>query len=110
MGGHNGLSHYVATDQPLSYTHQIKKPRYIDTLEEPYAKFIFHYRGQDFIEQHFGVNVTPNAMEERTRLEKLPKAEILDRLLVAQGLLKAEDRPNRTAKKVHPGMLARKLP
>ncbi|KAI5307344.1 hypothetical protein KEM56_006940 [Ascosphaera pollenicola] len=81
------LSHQVQPGQESSYVHRIQKPRYIDTLQQPYAKFVFHYRKADIIEKQFHVKLTPNAAEERMKLEKLPKTEILNRLLMAQGLL-----------------------
>ena len=38
------LTHYVAKDRPARYTHSQAKPTYIDSMEEPYARFVFRYR------------------------------------------------------------------
>lgn len=38
------LTHQVQPGQESSYVHRIKKPKYIDNLQQPYAKFVFHYR------------------------------------------------------------------
>ncbi|KAI5288110.1 hypothetical protein KEM54_005462 [Ascosphaera aggregata] len=84
MAESRALSHQVQPGQESFYAHRIKKPKYIDTLDKPYAKFVFHYQ---VIEKKFGVHLAPTATEERMKLEKLPKAEILNRLLVAEGLV-----------------------
>lgn len=38
------LSHQVQVGRSSRYSHKIKVPQYLDTMEEPYAKFIFKYR------------------------------------------------------------------
>ena len=40
------LSHYVAKEWPARYTHTLSKPTYIDSLNAPYARFIFKYRNK----------------------------------------------------------------
>lgn len=69
-------------DGPRPYLHRIHKPRYRDTLEDPYAVFIFHVRDPATI-QAMGKSPGPtrSASDDRERLLQLPKSELVERLL-----------------------------
>jgi hypothetical protein len=38
------LSHQVQPGALARYVHKIRTPEYLDTLDEPYARFVFKYR------------------------------------------------------------------
>ena len=40
------MSHQVLLGKPAAYMHKTSKPKYIDTHENPYAVFVFHYRSR----------------------------------------------------------------
>ena len=40
------LSHQVLLGKPMVYMHKVSAPRYMDTHENPYAAFTFHYRSK----------------------------------------------------------------
>lgn len=40
------MSHQVLLGKPTTYMHKMSKPKYMDTHENPYAAFIFHYRSK----------------------------------------------------------------
>ena len=40
------MSHQVLLGRPTTYLHKMSKPKYMDTHENPYAAFIFHYRSK----------------------------------------------------------------
>ena len=42
----NWMSHQVLLGKPAAYMHRTSKPKYIDTHENPYAVFVFHYRSK----------------------------------------------------------------
>ncbi|EEP76602.1 predicted protein [Uncinocarpus reesii 1704] len=80
------LSHQVQVGRAEDYLHKLRVPEYLDTMEEPYAKFIFKYRLQEIIERKFDVKVERDPEVERKKLEMLPKSEIVNQLLNAQGI------------------------
>ncbi|EFE44153.1 hypothetical protein TRV_01046 [Trichophyton verrucosum HKI 0517] len=84
------LSHQVQVGRSSRYSHKIKVPQYIDTMEEPYAKFIFKYRVKGVVESEIGKPIERDVEAERKLLESLPREEILKQLLHAQGLLAAQ--------------------
>ena len=40
------LSHQVHRGKPLLYAHKVASPSYMDSHEQPYATFVFHYRSK----------------------------------------------------------------
>lgn len=40
----NSLTHQVQVGGSSNYSHKISVPQYLDSMEEPYAKFVFQYR------------------------------------------------------------------
>ena len=64
-------------------------PIYIDTLEKPYAKFVFKYRTKEQLKHEIGVDVSgePSGNEEVNALEHLDKAALIQLVLRAKGAL-----------------------
>ncbi|KAL2216879.1 hypothetical protein M432DRAFT_640956 [Thermoascus aurantiacus ATCC 26904] len=81
------LSHQVQLGSSAEYIHRTRRPTYMDSLDEPYAKFVFKYRLKEAIETKFGITIKRDVDEERRRLESIPKGEIITRLLRAEGVL-----------------------
>ncbi|GAD92641.1 hypothetical protein CPC735_039440 [Paecilomyces variotii No. 5] len=75
------LSHQVQLGSAAEYVHRVRQPAYIDSLEHPYAKFIFKYRTQGAIEQLLGIKIERNLDEERRKLENISKEELIARIL-----------------------------
>ncbi|KAK2878127.1 hypothetical protein FQN49_001126 [Arthroderma sp. PD_2] len=84
------LSHQVQVGKSSTYSHKVQVPQYLDTMEEPYAKFVFKYRVKDVIAFQIGKPIERDVEAERRLLESLPREEILNQLLHAQGLLAAQ--------------------
>ncbi|KAI1917135.1 hypothetical protein LOZ61_000652 [Ophidiomyces ophidiicola] len=78
------LSHQVQVGRAEGYLHKMRAPWYLDTMEEPYAKFVFKYRMEETIEQKFNVKIEQDLDVIRKKLEMLPKSEIVDQLLHVQ--------------------------
>ncbi|OJD19765.1 hypothetical protein AJ78_00264 [Emergomyces pasteurianus Ep9510] len=96
------LSHQVQFGPQAKYTHRIRTPEYLDIMDKPYAEFVFKYRTADVIQNKFHVTVAPNIDEERRKLEILPRVEIVNQLLHAQGLLSNSDLDNKRSPKTSP--------
>ncbi|KKZ62960.1 hypothetical protein EMCG_02670 [[Emmonsia] crescens] len=88
------LTHQVQLGPQAKYIHRIRTPEYLDTMDKPYAEFIFKYRTADVIQNKFQVTVASDIDEERRKLESLPRIEIVNQLLRAQGLLSNSDMNN----------------
>ncbi|KAF3482055.1 uncharacterized protein GIQ15_04814 [Arthroderma uncinatum] len=84
------LSHQVQVGKSSTYSHKVQVPLYLDTMEEPYAKFVFKYRIKDVIASAIGKPIERDVEAERRLLESLPREEILNQLLHAHGLLAAQ--------------------
>ncbi|KAK2790959.1 hypothetical protein FQN52_000025 [Onygenales sp. PD_12] len=84
------LSHQVQIGSRAKYIHRIRTPRYIDGMDEPYAKFTFQYRVADVIQNKFNTPVTIDIEDERKKLEVLPRAEIVKELLRVKSMLEAQ--------------------
>ncbi|KAK2811964.1 hypothetical protein FQN50_001671 [Emmonsiellopsis sp. PD_5] len=84
------LSHQVQIGSRAKYIHRIRTPRYIDDMDEPYAKFTFKYRVADVIQNKFNTPVIIDIDDERKKLEVLPRAEIVKELLRVKSMLEAQ--------------------
>ncbi|KAJ9603114.1 hypothetical protein H2200_012409 [Cladophialophora chaetospira] len=64
-------------------------PVYIDTLDEPYAKFVFKYRTREQLKHEIGVDISgePTGDDEVNALENLDRAELIQLVLRAKGAL-----------------------
>ncbi|EGC43446.1 conserved hypothetical protein [Histoplasma capsulatum var. duboisii H88] len=114
------LTHQVQLGPQARYTHRIRTPEYLDTMDKPYAEFIFKYRtagesliaildlfrplsnSLDVIQNKFDVAVALDIDEERRKLEALPRFEIVNQLLRAQGLLSTSDMNNNRSPRPSP--------
>ncbi|KAL8795585.1 MAG: hypothetical protein Q9195_002006 [Heterodermia aff. obscurata] len=62
------MSHQVLLGKPAAYMHKTSKPKYIDTHQNPYAVFVFHYRSREILEKMLGIKITDSEQEEKDRL------------------------------------------
>ena len=71
------------------YWKKPSKPRYIDKLEEPYAKFVFKYRTKTELKEDEGIDIEtePSGNEEVQAFQNLEKDELIKMLLRAKGAL-----------------------
>ncbi|KAL1979339.1 hypothetical protein VTN96DRAFT_6189 [Rasamsonia emersonii] len=85
-------SYRVQLGSAERYIHNTANPKYIDTLQEPFAKFVFKYREKRIIEKMFGTN-KGDISNESKELEALSKTELIARLLHTEGLLEQQTFP-----------------
>ncbi|KAI9809020.1 MAG: hypothetical protein M1825_002309 [Sarcosagium campestre] len=45
------ISHQIQPGKGAKYSHHLKRPVYMDSFEEPYAVFVFHYRTKELLER-----------------------------------------------------------
>ena len=84
-----GVTKQVQPGPGYKYTKKRCAPRYIDTVEEPYAKFVFKYRTKEQLKNEIGVEIAaePTGDEDVNALETLDKAELIQLVLRAKGAL-----------------------
>ncbi|EXJ83259.1 hypothetical protein A1O1_06878 [Capronia coronata CBS 617.96] len=84
-----GTSKQVQPGPGYIYNKKRCVPEYVDSLAEPYARFVFKYRTKEQIKKEIGIEVgldpTPN--EDANTLESLDKAELIEMVLRAKGAL-----------------------
>ncbi|MCJ1360049.1 MAG: hypothetical protein MMC33_010052 [Icmadophila ericetorum] len=96
--------HYqIQSGKPTTYVHKTASPAYMDTAENPYALFTFHYRSvgkllanpielnvtltaKALLEKELNITVIEVEAEEKERLQTLPKDEIIEYYLRAKAL------------------------
>ncbi|KAL2365748.1 hypothetical protein RJZ56_001349 [Blastomyces dermatitidis] len=96
------LTHQVQLGPQARYVHRIRTPKYLDTMKKPYAEFVFKYRAADVIQEKFQVTVVSDIEEERRKLEALPRVEIVNQLLRAQGLLSTSNMASNLSPRASP--------
>jgi hypothetical protein len=81
---HEMLEHQVRAGQGTKYHHIVGRPKYLDSLEKPYAVFRFKYRSRDVLRHMLGAGVVPEEEEESAlsplleeKLQGLSKEEIV---------------------------------
>ncbi|PGH11824.1 hypothetical protein AJ80_06982 [Polytolypa hystricis UAMH7299] len=84
------LSHQMQPGPQASYIHRIRRPLYLDSFEDPYARFVFKYRRPEIVQDKCSVIIEPDVDEEKKKLESLTKAELMDYLLRVHGLMDAQ--------------------
>ena len=89
----NKLSHQIRPSVPTKYSHKITRPKYLDTHENPYAVFVFHYRDREIVEQVLNASIAEPEQDEKSRLLTLPKDLLVDELIKA----KSQDSSNGTS-------------
>lgn len=82
-------SHGVRAGKGADYSHKVYHPKYLDTVEDPYAVFVFNYRSAEELEHMFRHDVKgdlASIAEEVGRgvLMKLPREKLVEELLKAQ--------------------------
>lgn len=84
-----GVTRQVQPGKGYIYYKKRCVPNYIDTLEEPYAKFVFKYRTKEHLKKQIGVDIVsePTENEDINALENLEKAELIEMLIRAKGAL-----------------------
>lgn len=87
-----GTSKQVQPGKGYIYNKKRCAPRYMDTMDEPYARFVFKYRTKEQIKDETGIEViadpTPN--EDVNALEQLDKMELIQLVIRAKGVLGGE--------------------
>lgn len=66
------------------YWHKAQSPRYMDSMDEPYAVFVFKYRSQEVLEELLQVKIAEDPEDEKSRLMSLAKEDIVEQLLAAK--------------------------
>lgn len=84
-----GISKQVQPGKGYLYFKKRCAPHYIDSLEEPYARFVFKYRTKEQIKNEVGIEIEaePTGDEEVNALESLDKAELIKLVIRAKGAL-----------------------
>ncbi|KIX93486.1 uncharacterized protein Z520_10906 [Fonsecaea multimorphosa CBS 102226] len=84
-----GVTKQVQPGKGYLYTKKRCNPHYFDTLEEPYARFVFKYRTKEQLRDELGVEITaePSPNEDVNALENMDKAELIQMVLRAKGAL-----------------------
>ena len=82
-------SHGVRAGRGADYSHKVYHPKYLDTVEDPYAVFVFNYRSAEELEHMFRYDVKgdlASIAEEVSRgvLMNLPREKLVEELLKAQ--------------------------
>ena len=69
--------HEISPPSPMDYSHRINVPHYMDTADDPYAHFVFHYRDMAAISKLSGVPIHETREDMRDRLASLTKDEVI---------------------------------
>jgi hypothetical protein len=87
--GFRGITKQVQPGPGYLYCKKRCAPAYTDSLEEPYARFVFKYRTKDQVEKETGIQIIaePTGDEETNALENLNKEELIQMLIRAKGAL-----------------------
>jgi hypothetical protein len=82
-------SHGVRAGRGADYSHKVCHPKYLDTVDDPYAVFVFNYRSAEELEHMFRYDVKgdlASIAEEVGRgvLMNLPREKLVEELMKAQ--------------------------
>ncbi|KAK4690438.1 hypothetical protein P7C71_g6355, partial [Lecanoromycetidae sp. Uapishka_2] len=81
VANRNNTSHQVRPGKPAAYAHKTATPKYMDTQENPYAVFVFHYRDKEIIEAMLKTTIEEPEDSEKQRLATLSKDELVEELM-----------------------------
>ena len=81
--------HGVGLPSPTEYIHKTSVPHYMDTVDDPYAHFVFYYREMAVISKMCGLTIDETKGELQDRLASLTKDELIH-LLVEERLAASE--------------------
>lgn len=81
-----GSTKQVQPGPGYRYYKKSHKPRYLDDLSQPYARFVFKYRTKEQITKEIGVkvNVEPSSNQEIRQLQDFSKEDLIQMLLRAK--------------------------
>ncbi|RVX68024.1 hypothetical protein B0A52_08435 [Exophiala mesophila] len=84
-----GSSKQVQPGKGYLYYKKRCAPQYIDSLEEPYARFVFKYRTKEQMKNEVGIEIDaePTGDDEVNALENLDKAALIQLVIRAKGAL-----------------------
>ena len=106
------MSHQVKAGRGAMYQHTLGRPEYLDSMEKPYAVFVFKYRSkgkdpwsfqgglcvipltmfsQDMLKKMFGSVIKEEKDDWQKRMMTLPKEEVIEMLRVAKVCSNRED-------------------
>lgn len=82
-------SHGMQPGKGADYTHKTYRPQYLDTMEQPYAVFVFKYRSAEKLEEILGIDIKRDLAiiaEEVGRgvLMGLPREKLVEQLMKNQ--------------------------
>jgi hypothetical protein len=81
-------THQVVPGRGYVYSHRVATPVYMDTVSNPYARFVFKYRNEQQLAAEVGVNVNGQPTgEEMTEYATKSKEEVIEMLLCAKAAL-----------------------
>ena len=82
-------THQVQMGKGYRYYHERATPEYLDTLAEPYARFIFLYRTKEQIQQLLGIQIPcePSGDEGKRLFMDKSQEELIDMLIRAKEVL-----------------------
>ena len=98
----DGPTHEVRPVSPAGYTHKICAPHYMDTMADPYAHFVFHYRDMAVISKMCNTTIVETREEMQSRFTNLTKQELLE-LLIGEKLAAGEEADENLTWKTSPG-------
>lgn len=81
-----GSTKQVQPGPGYRYYKRSQKPKYLDDLSQPYARFVFKYRTKEQLEKEIGVkvDVEPSGNQEIRQLQDLTKEDLIQMLLRAK--------------------------
>ena len=84
-----GVTKQVQPGPGYLYVKKRCAPEYIDSLDEPYAKFVFKYRTKEQLKNEIGVDTAgePTGDEEVNALASMDKGDLIQMVLRAKGAL-----------------------
>lgn len=74
-------SHQLQAGRGALYSHRTGSPKYMDTIEKPYAVFWFGYRSKEAIESRLGIKIDADATEIRQQMMHKNKEELVEELI-----------------------------
>ena len=98
----NALIHEGRSLSAAEYIHKTAVPHYMDTIDDPYAHFVFHYREMNFISKMCGFTIGETKEVLQDRLASLTKDELID-LLVEERLTANKEREEKLSMKTSQG-------
>jgi hypothetical protein len=93
------LEHQVRAGKGTRYHHIVGRPKYLDSLEKPYAVFRFKYRSRDVLRDILGAKIVPEEDAVPTapsppieeKLQAMSKEEVVARFMELNNKLKERE-------------------